>query len=57
VATVTADTPLTLAWDVLNRTRMARSEPRLAAGPAPAKTPGTADAPPAGLPAGTGAGR
>jgi uncharacterized protein (DUF58 family) len=60
VATVTAGTPLTVAWDVLNRTRVARSEPGQAAGPASAEARGAAEAPPAGgagLPARTGAAR
>jgi uncharacterized protein (DUF58 family) len=67
VATVTADMPLTVAWDMLSRTHLARSEPGLAtATPGPGTSAGARNsaaggngpsAGAAGLPAGTGAER
>ena len=65
VATVTADMPLTVAWDILNRTHLARGGPRAAAAAAsaaagPGTSPGTGNGPPtggSGLPAAAGAGR
>ena len=65
VATVTADTPLSVAWDMLNRSHTARGEPGTAsAGAVPGAgggSPGAGDGgPPAGgatTPAGAGANR
>jgi uncharacterized protein (DUF58 family) len=65
VATVTADMPLTVAWDMINRTHMARGEPghatvSVGTGPGMGTGPGTGNGPPtggAGLSAGAGGGR
>jgi uncharacterized protein (DUF58 family) len=65
VATVTADMPLTVAWDMISRTHTARGQPGQAAttasaGAGPGTSPGAGNGPPAGgsgQPAGAGAGR
>jgi hypothetical protein len=65
VATVTADMPLTVAWDMISRTHMARGEPghatvRVGTGLGVGTGPGTGNGPPtggAGLPTGAGGGR
>ena len=57
VATVTADTPLSVAWDMLNRSHMARGGPGAAspAGAASAASPATTPGPGGGAQGGNGA--